>query len=161
MRKIKTLLEFFDTEDLKSQYEIPYLQGEMPGEISKFKNFHQEEEDERFIDAVRFQFPAINLFHYNNSNKGEYNMHFLYATSEEPVDGVDYYGSLTLTYLKNQYVVVTLFRELKETDKTKFDAKEHRFDDIHSAFPVIEEFLKKCKELNIVGDNDNFNLQSN
>ena len=160
MRKIKTLLEFFDTEDLKSQYEIPYLQGEMPREISKFKNFNQGE-DERLVDAMRFQFPVLNMFHYNVSNKGEYNLHFLYATSEEPVDGVDYYASLTLTYLKNQYVVVTLFRDLKETDKTKFDAKEQRFDDIHSAFPAVEEFVKRCKDLNILGDNDNFNLQSN
>lgn len=160
MRKIKTLLEFFDTEDLKSQYEIPYLQGEMPREISKFKNFKQGE-DERFVDALRFQFPVLNLFHYSRTNKGEFILHFLYATSNEPVDGVDYYASLTITHLKNQYVVVTLFRELKETDKTKFDAKEHRFDDIHSSFPVVDEFVKKCKELNIVGDNDNFNLQSN
>lgn len=160
MRKIKTLLEFFDTEDLKSQYEIPYLQGKIPREISKFKNFNQGE-DERLVDAMRFQFPVLNMFHYNVSNKGEYNLHFLYATSEEPVDGVDYYASLTLTYLKGQYVVVTLFRDLKETDKTKFDAEEQRFDDIHSAFPVVEEFVKKCKDLNIVGDNDNFNLQSN
>ena len=160
MRKIKRLVEFFDDEDFRSQYEIPYLKGEMPEVISKFKNYDSSE-DVRFLDALRFQFPALNLFHYNDLNKGEFIMHFLYATSMTPVDGVDYYASLTITHLKNEYVVVTLFRKLKETDKKKFDAKEHRFKDIHSAYPVIENFIKKCEDLNIVERKDNFNLQSN
>ena len=161
MRKIKTLLEFFDDEDLKSEYEIPYLQGEMPGEIRKFKNSFDQSEDERLIDAIRFQFPVLNLFNYNLSNKGQYNMHFFYATSEEPVDDIDYYASLTFTYFNDIYYVVTLFRDLKETNSDKFDVKEHKFDKIHSTFTVVEEFLKRCEELKIVGDSDNFNLLSN
>ena len=50
---------------------------------------------------------------------------------------------------------------LKETDKKEFDTKEHRFKDIHSAYPVIEKFLKRCEELNIMENKHNFNLQSN
>ena len=160
MRKIKRLVEFFDDEDFRSQYEIPYLKGEMPEVISKFKNYDSSE-DVRFLDAVRFQFPALNLFHYKDTKKGEFTIHFLYATSLKPVDGINYYASLTITHLKNEYVVVTLFRELKETDKKEFDTKEHRFKDIHSAYPVIEKFLKRCEELNIMENKHNFNLQSN
>ena len=49
MKKIKRLLEFFDTDDFKSQYEIPYLKGEMPEVISKFKDY-ETTEDIRFLD---------------------------------------------------------------------------------------------------------------
>ena len=74
MRKIKRLVEFFDDEDFRSQYEIPYLKGEMPEVISKFKNYDSSE-DVRFLDAVRFQFPALNLFHYKDTKKGEFTIH--------------------------------------------------------------------------------------
>ena len=63
MKKIKRLLEFFDDEDFKSEYEIPYLKGEMPEVISKFKNYDSTE-DVRFLDVMRYQFPVINHFNY-------------------------------------------------------------------------------------------------
>jgi hypothetical protein len=80
MRKIKTILEFFDTDDFKSQYEIPYLKGEMPKVISKFKNY-EASEDIRFLDVMRYQFPVLNNFNYKVVEKGENKIHLLFVLS--------------------------------------------------------------------------------
>jgi hypothetical protein len=160
MKKIKRLLEFFDTDDFKSQYEIPYLKGEMPEVISKFKNY-ETGEDIRFLDVMRYQFPVLNNFNYKIVEKGEHKIHMLFATSLKRVNGDDYYASITFTFHKQKYTVVTIFRKLKSQDKSKWDVKEHKFDDIQSTFSIVEDFIKRCEDFNIIEPEDNFNLQSN
>ena len=54
MRYLKTY-ELFDTEDLKAQFEIPYLKGELdPSEISKWANLKDELDPElnRIVNDV-------------------------------------------------------------------------------------------------------------
>jgi len=160
MKKIKRLLEFFDDEDFKSQYEIPYLKGEMPEVISKFKNYDSTE-DIRFLDVIRYQFPVLNHLNYKVVEKGEHKIHLLFATSLKRVNGDDYYASITFAFYKKQYNVVTIFRKLKDGDKSKWDVKDHKFDDIQSTFPVIEDFIKRCEDFNIIIPDLNFNIQSN
>ena len=160
MKKIKTILEFFDTDDFKSQYEIPYLKGEMPKVISKFKNYDSSE-DIRFLDVMRYQFPVLNNFNYKLVEKGEHKIHLLFATSLKHVNGDDYYASITFAFHKKQFHVITIFRKLKSEDKSKWDVKEHKFDDIHSTFPVVEDFIKRCEDFNIIIPDLNFNIQSN
>jgi len=160
MRKIKTILEFFDTDDFKSQYEIPYLKGEMPKVISKFKNY-EASEDIRFLDVMRYQFPVLNNFNYKVVEKGENKIHLLFATSLKHVNGDDYYASITFAFHKQKYTVITIFRKLKSHDKSKWDVKEHKFDDIQSTFTIVEDFIKRCEDFNIIEHEDNFNLQSN
>lgn len=160
MRKIKRLVEFFDDEDFKSQYEIPYLKGEMPEVISKFKNYDSGE-DIRFLDVMRYQFPVLNHFNYKVVEKGEQKIHLLFATSLKHVNGDDYYASITFAFYKQQYNVITIFRKLKSQDKSKWDVKEHKFKDIHSTFPVVRDFIKRCDDFNIIESDLNFNIQSN
>ena len=160
MKKIKRLLEFFDNDDFKSQYEIPYLKGEMPEVISKFKNYDSTE-DIRFLDVIRYQFPVLNHFNYKVVEKGENKIHLLFATSLKRVNGDDYYGSITFAFYKKQYNVVTIFRKLKDDDKSKWDVKENKFNDIQSTFPVVEDFIKRCEDFNIIESDLNFNIQSN
>ena len=160
MRKIKTILEFFDDDDFKSQYEIPYLKGEMPEVISKFKDY-ESSEDIRFLDVMRYQFPVLNHFNYKVVEKGENKIHLLFATSLKHVNGDDYYASITFAFHKEKYTVITIFRKLKSEDKSKWDVKEHKFDDIHSTFPVVEDFIKRCEDFNIIIPDLNFNIQSN
>jgi hypothetical protein len=160
MKKIKRLLEFFDDEDFKSEYEIPYLKGEMPEVISKFKSY-ESGEDIRFLDVMRYQFPVLNHFNYKVVEKSEQKIHLLFATSLKHVNGDDYYGSITFAFYKQQYNVITIFRKLKENDKSKWDVKENKFDDIQSTFPVVEDFIKRCEDFNIIESDLNFNIQSN
>lgn len=160
MKKIKRLVEFFDDEDFKSQYEIPYLKGEMPEVISKFKNYDSGE-DIRFLDVMRYQFPVLNHFNYKVVEKGEQKIHLLFATSLKHVNGDDYYASITFAFYKQQYNVITIFRKLKSEDKSKWDVKEHKFDDIRSTFTVVEDFIKRCDDFNIIIPDLNFNIQSN
>ena len=160
MRNIKTILEFFDDDDFKSQYEIPYLKGEMPEVISKFKDY-ESSEDIRFLDVMRYQFPVLNHFNYKVVEKGENKIHLLFATSLKHVNGHDYYASITFAFHKEKYTVITIFRKLKSEDKSKWDVKEHKFDDIHSTFPVVEDFIKRCEDFNIIIPDLNFNIQSN
>jgi hypothetical protein len=160
MRNIKTILEFFDDDDFKSQYEIPYLKGEMPEVISKFKDY-ESSEDIRFLDVMRYQFPVLNHFNYKVVEKGENKIHLLFATSLKHVNGDDYYASITFAFHKEKYTVITIFRKLKSEDKSKWDVKEHKFDDIHSTFPVVEDFIKRCEDFNIIIPDLNFNIQSN
>ncbi len=160
MKKIKRLLEFFDDEDHKSQYEIPYLKGEMPEIINKFKNYDFSE-DIRFVDLVRYQFPVLNHFNYKIVEKGKNKIHLLFGTSLKSVNGDDYYGSITLAFYKQQYNVITIFRKLKEEDKLKWDVNEYKSDDIKSTYPSIKDFIKRCQDLNIIEDKHSFNLQSN
>jgi hypothetical protein len=35
MKNLKKFYEFFDDEDLRAEYEMPYLKGEMPDIIKK------------------------------------------------------------------------------------------------------------------------------
>ena len=160
MRNIKTILEFFDDDNFKSQYEIPYLKGEMPEVISKFKDY-ESSEDIRFLDVMRYQFPVLNHFNYKVVEKGKNKIHLLFATSLKHVNGHDYYASITFAFHKEKYTVITIFRKLKSEDKSKWDVKEHKFDDIHSTFPVVEDFIKRCEDFNIIIPDLNFNIQSN
>jgi len=160
MRNIKTILEFFDDDDFKSQYEIPYLKGEMPEVISKFKDY-ESSEDIRFLDVMRYQFPVLNHFNYKVVEKGENKIHLLFATSLKHVNGDDYYASITFAFHKEKYTVITIFRKLKSEDKSKWDVKEHKFNDIHSTFTVVEDFIKRCEDFNIIIPDLNFNIQSN
>jgi len=160
MRNIKTILEFFDDDNFKSQYEIPYLKGEMPEVISKFKDY-ESSEDIRFLDVMRYQFPVLNHFNYKVVEKGENKIHLLFATSLKHVNGDDYYASITFAFHKEKYTVITIFRKLKSEDKSKWDVKEHKFNDIHSTFTVVEDFIKRCEDFNIIIPDLNFNIQSN
>ena len=73
--KLKKINEFFDTEDWKDKYEIPYLKGEMEDEISKFKklpfNKIGTETTELFFENVILEYPILGKFHNKVINVGD------------------------------------------------------------------------------------------
>jgi hypothetical protein len=158
--RIKRINEFFDSDELKAEYELPYLRGEMPDIIKNYKEFKQPE-DVKFIDSMIFQFPVLSKLHNKVVEKGTTKIHLYFATSTKHVNGDDYYASITFSFYKNQYNVITIFRKLEEHDKSKWDVENNAFDDMKSATSVVANFIKRCEDFNILEPKDNFNLQSN
>lgn len=161
MRKIKRLFEFFDDEDLRSKYEIPYLKGEMPDMISKFKDYEMSGAN-HFTDLVLFRYPILDRFHTKQiKNRDGSDLNFFYATSLEEYQGEEYYCSLSLAFYKNKYYVITIFRKLKDLDQRNFDVAEYSFDTIEKALPAVEVFLEKCEKFKIVKPNWEFDIKHN
>jgi len=162
MKNLKKFYEFFDDEDLRAEYEMPYLKGEMPNVIRKdFKMFDNEDPLSQFIGFALYEFPVLNAFHVRESEKGSTKISMFYASSLTPVDGKDWMAQITLSFYKEQYHVVTIIKEVNDNNKNNWKIGNHQFDKIRDSYDCIKEFLEEAKELNVFKDEHNFNITAN
>lgn len=162
MKNLKKFYEFFDDEDLRAEYEMPYLKGEMPDVIRKdFKMFGNEDPLNKFIGFVLYEFPVLNAFYIRESEKGSTKISMFYASSLTPVDGKDWMAQLTLSFYKEQYHVITIIKEVNDNNKNNWKVENYQFDKIRDSYYCIKEFLEEAKKLNVFKDEHNFNVSSN
>lgn len=162
MKNLKKFYEFFDDEDLRAEYEMPYLKGEMPDVIRKdFKMFDNEDPLKQFIGFALYEFPVLNAFHIRESKKGSTKISMFYASSLTPVDGKDWMAQLTLSFYKEQYHVITIIKEVDDNNKNNWKVENYQFDKIRDSYDCIKEFLEDAKKLNVFKDEHNFSVSSN
>lgn len=161
MKHIKRINEFFDNEDLAARYEIPHLKGEMDfREIPLTKG--EKEESNSFYRKVLVKFPILLRFNQEMSDIYDVDMHAPYATSSEPIDGVNYYAQISFFYHNNLYCIDTVIRNLEDyEDFDKWEHESYDFSHIDDAYKAVEKFLKRCEKLRIIKPGDSTNYMQN
>lgn len=162
MKNLKKFYEFFDDEDLRAEYEMPYLKGEMPDIIKKdFKMFDNQDPLNQFIGYALYEFPVLNHFHVRETQKGSTKISMFYASSLTPVNNKDWMTQITFSYYKEQYHIVTIIKEIDDIDKDNWEVGNYQFDKIQESYNCIKDFLDEAKKLNVFKEEHNFNLSSN
>lgn len=161
---MKKFFEFFDDEDLKSKFEIPYLKGEMGEEVSKnFKNLTiaNDKNTRLFADQVLIEYPILEKFNSKIFNHSDEEFVAFYASSYKPVQGINFYAQLGLSYIENTYVISIILKDLEEDDQNRWEISDYEVTDIKEVYPIIDSFMKACEVLNIVKSKDKFSISRN
>lgn len=107
MRYLKTY-ELFDNEELKSQFEIPYLRGEMdPNEINKWKNLKDRLDPE--LNQIINDVPWLVELKYRRSGSVlsiGFDNHIVYGQHEDgKEEGVFYYFLIEIVRFRDEYAL--------------------------------------------------------
>ena len=167
--KLKKINEFFDTEDWKDKYEIPYLKGEMGDEISKFKkipfNKIGTETTELFFENVILEYPILGKFHNKVINVGDDKMIGMFATSYKPavIQGhkLNFYAQLGIYFVDGFYGLHIILRDLNDMRQENWEVKTYEVEDIKEAYQIIDSFMMACDKLNIIKPDDKFSIRRN
>lgn len=167
--KLKKINEFFDTEDWKDKYEIPYLRGEMEDEISKFKKlpFNQSgvETIESFFEKVILEYPILAKFQNKVINLEGDKMIAMFATSYKPVEQkgykFDFYAQLGIYFADGFYGLNIILRDLNDMRQENWEVKTYEVEDIKESYQIIDSFMMACDKLNIIKPEDKFSIRRN
>ena len=167
--RLKRVNEFFDTDELKGKYEIPYLKGEMGSEISKFKNIplikDVSESTQKFFENILTEYPIFEGFKCKVQKIDDIEMVSLWATSYEPIKEngyeLEFYAQLSIYHTDGYYGVNIVLRNLFETDVNKFQIYQYEVENIKEAFEIIDSFMSACEKLNIIKPEDKFSIKRN
>lgn len=164
---LKKFNELFDDEELKSQFEIPYLKGEMGEKALKWKNVFKPQEEETpdsFHKKVLFRFPILNYFNEEVSTlPGGQNVHCNYITSSEPAkDGNKYYAQLVTSYDDGVYYINIILRDTNDyDDESKWLRYDYELQDINDIYDLGQSFLTSCEKLGIIKPSQKFPIDAN
>ena len=167
--KLKKINEFFDSEDLKNQYEIPYLKGEMGDEISKFQKipFNQSgvETTESFFEKVILEYPILAKFKNKVIKSGDDKMIGMFGTSYEPavIQGhkLNFYAQLGIYFADGFYGVNIILRDLNDTTQKNWEVKNYEVKDIKETYRIIDSFMIACDKLNIIKSEYKYSIRRN
>lgn len=167
--KLRRINEFFDTEDLKNQYEIPYLKGEMSDEISKFKkipfNKIGEETTTSLFEKVILEYPILEKFRSKVVNIGDDKMIGISATSYKPVNEkgreFEFYAQLGIYFSNGFYGVHIILRDLQDMNQDNWEIHEYEVRNCKEAFKIIDSFMIACEKLNIIKPENKFSIRRN
>ena len=152
--------EMFDTKELKSKFEVPYLKGEMGKLISKFSKFDHGDKDEldTFLKNILFRYPVIEKFNNDEVN----GCPVFFATSKTPAyDGHEHYAQIALSFENNEYTVALIMRRLDDLNEENWFMKLYGFPTIEESYSIFDMFINACKKFNILDDKDKFDVVSN
>lgn len=167
MDNIKKFNEMFDDEDLKSQFEIPFLKGEMGDEVKKWKKVSKPQEIETpdsLHKKIMFRFPILNYFNEEVSTLPEgQNVHCNYVTSSEPAkDGNKYYAQLVTSYNDGVYYINIILRDTNDyDDESKWLRYDYELQDINDIYDLGQSFLTSCEKLGIIKPSQKFPIDAN
>ena len=154
--------ELFDTDELKSKFELPYMRGDISKEFSPVTKFDKKEDSKSFYEKCIYKYNVLGKFHLKVIKNDEFDIYGLYGTSYEPLNGVEYYGQIGLFYENNKYTVSLITRDLLDSeDQSKWDVDEFSYEDINKAYRKIYACLKICEQLNIIKKDSKININNN
>jgi hypothetical protein len=167
--RIKGVYEFFDDDDLKSQFEIPHLRGEMGDEISKWKTFAEplgDETPKSFLNKIAFKFPVLKSFHQDvKTTDDNVEIYCFYDYSQEVCEnGNEYYVQLVISYdikTKEYFINIVIRNKDDYEDQSKWKRYDVETKDITQAYGLIESFLTSCIKLNVITPEQKSALLSN
>ena len=167
--KLKKINEFFDSEDWKDKYEIPYLKGEMGDEISKFKklpfNKIGTETTELFFENIILEYPILGKFQNKVINLDGDKMIGMFATSYKPIEEqghkLNFYAQLGIYFVDGFYGLHIILRDLNDMRQENWEVKTYEVEDIKEAYQIIDSFMMACDKLNIIKPDDKFSIRRN
>jgi hypothetical protein len=166
---IKRVYEFFDDEDLRSQFEIPHLKGEMADEICDWETFSKPLDSETpvsFFNKILFKFPILKSFH-SEVKKTDDNVEifcFYDYSEEECENGNEYYVQLVISYdiTSNEYFINIVLRNKDDFDnQDKWKRYDVNTKDVNMSYGLVESFLSSCVKLNVISPLQKSSLLSN
>jgi hypothetical protein len=166
MGYLKKFNELFDSEDLKSEFEIPYLIGELPSGIGKWKKVSKPslvETPDTFNKKIVFRYPILRHFNEDMFTLPDgSNVYCNYASGGEAKDGNAYYAQITTSYNEGDYFIDVIMRGINDyDDMSKWFRQDFTFDNMDSVYVVVEAFLKSCADLNIISPRQKNALDAN
>jgi hypothetical protein len=126
MNKIKKFFEFFDTEDLKSAYEIPYLSGELNKEdfIKNMIDLEKNNDIFKLLKAFGYRFNFLNQSNMEKLNiiagehpKGSYQ--FIFENDKFVIQMIIFDRNFKFADLKdNEYIlkIITTDKNIDPSD---------------------------------------------
>ena len=167
--KLKKIKEFFDTEDWKDKYEIPYLKGEMGDEISKFQkipfNKIGTETTESFFENIILEYPILGKFQNKVINLDGDKMIGMFATSYKPIEEqghkLEFYAQLGIYYSDVYYGIHIILRNLQDVNNENWEVFEYEVENTKEVFEIIDSFMMACDKLNIIKPEDKFSIRRN
>lgn len=167
MKNIKKFNEIFDDEELKAEFEIPYLKGEMGKKALSWQKVAEPLKDETpdsFHRKILFRFPILNYFNEEVAvlPQGQ-NVHCNYVSSTVPAsDGNKYYAQIVSSYNEDRYYLDIILRDVMDYDNPeRWDRHEFQFKDIDGVYEVAEEFINICSKLGIISPEQRNALEAN
>lgn len=155
--KIKRFNEIvgFDDEELRDRLEIPFLRGELEPSSKSMTTYSKPsdlETTKTFIRKIIYRYPVLERFHLKIQNIDDVEVYNFYATSLEPLNGIEFYAQLSLAYNKNEYYCCAILRDLQEDQNIdKWYTRDGTSENIDNTFSFVDAFLKSSHRLNIVG----------
>ena len=144
MKHIK-LFENFDTEELKSELEIPYLTGDLDNIIKKslFKFTNKDLKD--FYYKINDKYSELDDF-YKKIEIIDNDEYLIYNQTSEK-----YYCFIGFYYEDEHYHAFSINRKLEDyDDRTLWFEKSTSTKDINKIYTFIENFLKECKRIKVI-----------
>lgn len=163
------MFEFFDDDDLRSQFEIPHLKGEMAGDVSKWKTFSKPIGDETpttFFNKMVFKYPILKDFQseVKRTDDGVEIFCFYDFSQEECDNGNKYYVQLVISYDvvdKNYFINIVLRNVNDYEDQSKWKRYDVNTKDITMVYGLVESFMNSCIKLNVITPEQKSSLISN
>jgi hypothetical protein len=151
MKRLKSLNELFDSEELKGEYEVPYLTGDLTSSLRKIKL-----DSKSLMNKVFWKFPVLERFHKQKVEEDGLSFEAIWATSLEPIASEEFYAQLAVAFVEeDKHYVSVIFRGLDDyDDESKWLMREFSLDKIEEVFQIVESFIKTCNQLNIIKDED-------
>lgn len=161
---MKKFFEFFDDEDLKSKFEIPYLKGEMGEEISKnFKSLKlaTDRNTRVFTEQVLIEYPILEKFNSKVLNESDEEYVVFFASSYKPIQGITFYAQIGFSYIGDTYIITIILKDLEEDDQNRWEIFDYEVNDMKEVYPIVDSFMKSCVVLNIIKPEDKFSISRN
>lgn len=143
---IRKFNELFDTEDLKANFEIPYL-SDKEGFVKSF-NKSMLDPTITYVNAILKEYPIISNLNIGGSENEYGKIVFIFSESKKPIDGKTFYVQLSLQSLDNSdYIVGVII-----ADKTTGNQEDrfYEFDSFKESLKVVQLFLGVCEQLQVI-----------
>lgn len=147
----------FDDEETRDRLEIANLRGELEPNSTDMKTFYHPTDKVNTnteIKKIIFRYPILERFVTDSKMIEGSRLESFYATSKEPVDGIEYYTQLSFAFHKGGYYIASILRDRFSDDENDWVRHHFTFDEIDDVFVVTESFLKCCKELGVLDKDD-------
>lgn len=147
----------FDDEETRDRLEIPNLRGELEPQSPTMRTYSLPQskiDSATEIRKIVYKFPILDRFRVDTKRIEGSKLISFYATSKQPVDGVEFYAQLSFAYHDEQYYVGTILRDRFEENETEWVKHTFFFDNIDDVMKVADSFVKACEKLAIIDRND-------
>ena len=148
----------FDDEETRDRLEIANLQGELDPSSPSMRTYvlpQTKIKTDTEIKKLVYREQILDRFKTDVKRIEGSKLISFFATSKEPVDGIEYYAQLSFAYHMGQYYIGTIIRNREDFEnEEKWVRHTFFFDNIEKVYKISSLFIKECERLNVVDSGD-------
>jgi len=145
---IRKFNELFDSEELRSKFEIPYL-SDRKGFTKSFDKTMLDP-TMTYVNAVLSEYPILESSFKIGAVDNKFGKAvFIFSESKKPVDGENFYVQLSLqSFDNNDYIggIIVADKSNPENQEDRF----YEFDSFKESLKVVKLFLEVCEKFNVI-----------